>query len=161
MHTHAQWGNLGRVQLGLDNVPLSTSGYKHCSVSRLTHAVLILTLPCSHTANDHESPMSAGAEYKQKWKTHTHTHSMRVCVNAGNFGLRSAHLWRSCAPIKRQIVKESENDRETEKKKKRGVCFSAFLLLPKNGKLLHTVPQICPQLHSKTHPHTDRHTNPL
>lgn len=32
----ALWGNLGRVQPGLDNAPLSTSGYKHSSVSRLT-----------------------------------------------------------------------------------------------------------------------------
>lgn len=62
-HTHIV-RKVGKSSVGLDSVPLSTSGYKHWSVSRLTHAVLILTLPCSHTADDHESPICA--EHKPK-----------------------------------------------------------------------------------------------
>lgn len=76
-----------------------------------------------------------------------------VCVNAGNFGLRSAHPQKFCALIKRHIVKERERENETEEEKK-GVCFSAFLQLPKNGKLLHMAHQIWPQLHSKKDTHT-------
>lgn len=57
-------------------------------------------------------------------------------------GRESAHAGRSCAPIKRSIVKENETEEEENQ---------VFALLAKNGKLLHMVHHICPQLKKDTH----------
>lgn len=79
---------------------------------------------------------------------------MWACVNAGNFRAE-------VRPSLEILCSDKKTDCERERERKRRVCFSAFLLLPKNGKLLHTVPQICPRLCSKTHTHTHTHKPPL
>lgn len=117
------WRNLGRVQLEPDNVPLSTSGYQHCSLSWLTHTVLILTLPCSNTANDHESPMSAGAEYKQKWK---HTHSQTCVFVSVRVWICVCQCWKlrvEVRPSPEILCGDKKRDCEKTEKKERGVCF--------------------------------------